>query len=382
MSAMSDLAVDPRSASAYTSFVDRSRIDPDVGLLSPRHLSASALLRMLHVGEGLDWLSLAYEVTDRPEVTWWLVGLTRGRLLGASLDPAPRVWSHQRGAWQVSLAGSDVVLSLGQGAPLRVRGTSPSVAAQLFGWTAPAPESPEVTEKAYVDPALDDEDDLQAPQLLVHSWKVAEELAGWHMKELGFADVALTAAGADGGIDVAADSAAAQVKHYARAPVGAPAVQQLRGAAVGKDWALFYSLSGYTKSAVDYANAATVALFQYDENGLVEPRNDAATHLVESRTPEGPPDASEFERERNAKALMQEYFEATSTMFFEVANRGLQRATPGSPLLAAIRVELSRVEAIVRDLGGHTYPISQAMDRVDQIIEATRRLDADVSRLG
>ena len=239
---------------------------------------------------------------------------------------------------------------------------------------------PGANEEAYVDPMLDDDDDMQAPQFLVHSWQVAEELAGWHMKELGFNDVSLTPAGTDGGIDVAADDAAAQVKHYAKSPIGAPAIQQLRGAAVGKDWALFYSLSGYTKSAVDYANAATVALFQYDENGIVEPRNNAATHLVESRSPDGPPDASAFESEREVRAMMQ----STSTPPPRVLqNRSArhQCATPGSPLLASHPGRDGPGETVVVDLGNNTYPSAQAMDRVDQIIEATRRLESDMERL-
>ena len=298
---------------------------------------------------------------------------------------------------------TDVVLSLGRGAPLRVRGTSPSVAVQMFEWKAMAAEapalstsiqevpepqfnaehmvSPEASERPYVDPVLDDSDDLQAPQVLVHSWQVAEELAGWHMKELGFADVSLTASGADGGIDVAADDAVAQVKHYAKAPIGAPAVQQLRGAAVNMDWALFYSLSGYTKSAVGYANAASVALFQYDENGVVEPRNNVAAQLADSRGADGPPDARTFQRERDVKAVMQDYFDTTTDLFFRLATRGLERATPRSPLLGVIDVETDRVKAIVYDLGTNAYPISQFMDRVDLIIEATRRLNQDTDRL-
>lgn len=399
---MLDLTKDSRSASAYSSLVDRNRTDSTVGLVPRKHPAGHALLKMLGSTEALDWLSLAYEVSENPEITWWLVGLTGQRLLGASFDRKARVWSHQRGAWETSLAGTDVVLSLGAGAPLRVRGTSLMSAEQMFGWKAPISDAPTTTSngrvpdpefdaeqtsapeanaEAYVDPTLDDDDDMRAPQFLVHSWQVAEELAAWHLKELGFNNVSLTGAGADGGIDVAADDAAAQVKHYAKSPIGAPAVQQLRGAAVRKDWALFYSLSGYTKSAVDYANAATVALFQYDQNGLVEPRNNAATHLVEARSPDGPPDANAFEQEREVRAVMQQFFDAATSSFFKVAHRAIERATPGSPLLASIQVETDRVKAVIYDLGGNTYPISQAMDRVDQLIEATRRLDQDMERL-
>ena len=68
--------------------------------------------------------------------------------------------------------------------------------------------------------------------------------------------------------------------------------------------------------------------------------------------------------------------------FFKVVRRAIERATPGSALLASIHVETDRVKAIIYDLGGNTYSIAEAMDRVDQIIEATRRLDKDIERLG
>src|SRR4051794_1283032 len=82
------------------------------------------------------------------------------------------------------------------------------------------------------------------PGVVIGSWQEAEHLAAWHMGTLGFADACLTGAGNDRGIDVLAEQAVAQVKYQTSAPVGAPAVQQLRGAAHGRQWAIFYSLSG------------------------------------------------------------------------------------------------------------------------------------------
>lgn len=78
-------------------------------------------------------------------------------------------------------------------------------------------------------------DDGSTPGVVVSSWQEAEALAGWHMKKLGFDDAKLTPPGVDGGIDVTAEAAVAQVKHYATAPIGAPPVQQLRGAAISRD---------------------------------------------------------------------------------------------------------------------------------------------------
>jgi hypothetical protein len=80
------------------------------------------------------------------------------------------------------------------------------------------------------------------------------------MKAWGFEDVTVTRGSGDGGVDVVAAHAVAQVKYQAK-PVGRPAVQQLRGAAHGLDEALFFSWSGYSRQAIEYANGASVALF-------------------------------------------------------------------------------------------------------------------------
>lgn len=117
-------------------------------------------------------------------------------------------------------------------------------------------------------------------RVVVDTWEEAERLAAWHMKSLGFANAAVTGAGNDGGIDVRSAQAVAQVKYYAQAPVGAPAVQQLRGAAYDRQWAIFYSLSPYTAAARDFADSAGVALFSYDLAGNVAAVNGPAKSLA------------------------------------------------------------------------------------------------------
>lgn len=97
--------------------------------------------------------------------------------------------------------------------------------------------------------------------------------------ELG--SVRLTRSGADGGIDVISAEAGAQVKHYAAA-VGAPEVQQAKGAAHGSTHVLFFALSSYTKQAKDYAHAAGVALFSYTIYGDVIPTNVLAKNLLDA----------------------------------------------------------------------------------------------------
>jgi len=84
--------------------------------------------------------------------------------------------------------------------------------------------------------------------VVIADWQDAEEFAEWHMRGLGFPDAKVTGSGADEGLDVTAQNAAAQVKHRAGA-TGAPDVQRLVGAAAaGHSYRLFYSLSGLIRS--------------------------------------------------------------------------------------------------------------------------------------
>lgn len=114
---------------------------------------------------------------------------------------------------------------------------------------------------------------------MTFSWQMAEELAAEHMRTIGFPDARRTPAGTDGGIDVVAATAVAQVKYQA-APVGAPVVQQLRGAAHGMDHALFYSSGGFTQAARKAAAASDVALFSFTTDNEVLPENARAAALV------------------------------------------------------------------------------------------------------
>lgn len=97
---------------------------------------------------------------------------------------------------------------------------------------------------------------------------------------LGYTDATLTVAGADNGIDVVALHAVAQVKHL-RTSVGQPDIQRLVGANEGRVTMLFYSSSGYSQKAVEYANRAGVALFRFDLPGGPAPVNEVADALLE-----------------------------------------------------------------------------------------------------
>lgn len=109
-------------------------------------------------------------------------------------------------------------------------------------------------------------------QVKVADWRDAEELAEWHLKSvLGVRGVRRTPSGRDGGVDVLGRGVVAQVKFWQK-PVGAPELQRLVGAALEQK-SLFYSLSGYTSSAVDYAERAQVALFEFTIYADVKPAN-------------------------------------------------------------------------------------------------------------
>jgi hypothetical protein len=116
---------------------------------------------------------------------------------------------------------------------------------------------------------------------IIGTWHEAELFAAGHMVGLGFEDALVTPPGADGGVDVIATGGRAQVKHFASAPVGAPAVQQLVGASSMAEHGLFYSLSGYTAAAVRLAEERDIALFHYSISGDIAPITSSARSLVE-----------------------------------------------------------------------------------------------------
>lgn len=125
--------------------------------------------------------------------------------------------------------------------------------------------------------------ELPPARVQIATWQAAEANAAAWMRYWGFSDAAVTNAGADAGIDVRATRAVAQVKFQA-AQVGRPAVQQLVGAAHAAPGAahLFFTGAGYSEPAVEYAEAAGVALLSYTLDGQVQPVNGAARRLLAS----------------------------------------------------------------------------------------------------
>jgi hypothetical protein len=98
---------------------------------------------------------------------------------------------------------------------------------------------------------------------------------------MGFRDARRTPTGADGGIDVTAASAVAQVKMHAQ-PVGRPDLQRLHGAARGCR-TLFFSLESYTNEARAWADEVGMALFRFDLQGEPFPVNSVAKTIMAAR---------------------------------------------------------------------------------------------------
>ncbi len=116
---------------------------------------------------------------------------------------------------------------------------------------------------------------------LIRSYRDAEEAAASWMRWLGWGDAKLTPTGPDGGIDVIASHAVAQVKAHV-SPIGRPEIQQLYGVAVSMSRApLFFSSGGYTPDAIAWASGVSMAIFRFDLQGEPEPINEVARILWE-----------------------------------------------------------------------------------------------------
>jgi hypothetical protein len=112
--------------------------------------------------------------------------------------------------------------------------------------------------------------------MLIRTSRDAEQAACRWMQSVGFHDARLTPLGRDGGVDIVATGAIAQVKAEAK-PVGAPVVQQTAGiAAVRKTQGFVFALAGYTNDAKMFANRAAIALYTFDLQGDIVAVNDTA----------------------------------------------------------------------------------------------------------
>ncbi|KXP00786.1 restriction endonuclease [Tsukamurella pseudospumae] len=124
----------------------------------------------------------------------------------------------------------------------------------------------------------------------ITSARQAELNAAVRMRlELGFPDAEVTPIGPDGGVDVIARGAVAQVKHES-AQTGRPALQRLygaRGSDTGREM-LFFSAAGYSRHSIDYADEVGIMLFTYSPLGDLKPENGRAAFRLNSNCGIGP----------------------------------------------------------------------------------------------
>lgn len=110
-------------------------------------------------------------------------------------------------------------------------------------------------------------------------WRDAERFAERHARTvLARTDVRVTGPGSAVELDLVGIDFAARVEHR-RSPVGRSDLEDLRTAA-GSFVAVFYSRSGYTKTAVLWAEEHHIGLFGYTDTGYASPANPFAVELV------------------------------------------------------------------------------------------------------
>lgn len=129
----------------------------------------------------------------------------------------------------------------------------------------------------------------------IHTWQDAEECAAAWLRAMGHPDAHVTAAGADGGIDVIGQHVLAQVK-FRVVKASRPELQQLRGAAHGRDVDLhFFTTAGYTADALSWATEVGIAAFVLGLDGYVTPMNEHAERAarVAAAAPQWQPRAAQ-----------------------------------------------------------------------------------------
>jgi hypothetical protein len=132
-------------------------------------------------------------------------------------------------------------------------------------------------------------------QALITGHQHAEEVAASWVRRLGYRDARATAAGPDGGIDVASLGAVAQVKYWVNKRVPLKDIQRLAGTAARGQVPLFFARYGYTRPALRWAENPEnrVRLFILQSDG-----NIAACNYLAKRAIWGAPDHVPAEHRR------------------------------------------------------------------------------------
>lgn len=120
---------------------------------------------------------------------------------------------------------------------------------------------------------------LPAPRL-VKSAAAAEDYAAEVLRALGYLDADPTPPGPDGGVDVVGSHVVAQVKMEA-VRTGSPAVQALFGiASLAQKQPFFFSLAGYATQALEFAERAQIACFEFELDGSISARSKASEAIL------------------------------------------------------------------------------------------------------
>ncbi|WP_181435249.1 restriction endonuclease [Curtobacterium sp. MCBD17_019] len=128
--------------------------------------------------------------------------------------------------------------------------------------------------------------DRPAPQPYGVSHAGAESLAASWMRWMGLDGAQVTQLSNDGGIDVEQADWVAQVKNYsAGTNVGRPEVQNIYGVAMAEaKRAMFFTSSGYSAGAIEFADRVGAALFVYSaERGELTASNRTAADILRLR---------------------------------------------------------------------------------------------------
>jgi TPR repeat protein len=130
--------------------------------------------------------------------------------------------------------------------------------------------------------SLDELKKMPSPQYNL-SARDAELVAARWMVYWGYYDAKATPVGPDGGLDVIAGRALAQVK-YRNVKTSRTEINEFHGSAEGsgKD-ELFFSLSGYTQQAIERADEKSIALFVFNDQGVPKPFNISARRIAKSK---------------------------------------------------------------------------------------------------
>lgn len=373
-----DLKTDPRTKHAYRDAAKRAR---RTGVDAPsRHSQSSiAILTDLDATEECAWVGQVQQDGD-----WATAAATDARLI-VVLD-GTSTFSVLNDSWSATKSGGDVRVRT-PGAEFVVRGNTHSRLLDLSGPELPAP-SPSAPARATEAWRLSTSPRVPTDRpTLIETWEDAELLAVAYMRDAGFEDARRTDAGNDGGIDVIANEAVGQVKHFA-APVGAPVVQQLRGAAHDRAWSCFFAKSGFTEKAKIYAEVAGVALFSYTTLGQVIPENAAARHLDERSATGGVPDVRGLADEVAAGKRANDFLNRALQGLLRQAEDAINleaKGRKGAVAANTARVEAQRLSvkadalnkrrvAPLSEVEALTEEINQAAERVAEAVIRAHRL--------